>query len=179
MKKFNILGLLTIILAVLVAGGNVYSGDSGKDTTKDKAAKLWQKIQNDKYTENYKFWPGKDKMYEGTHPHGAFLNTYLNDTAYKGLKSGEKTLPYGSIVIKENYMPDKKLAAVTVMKRVKDFNPEAGDWYWVKYKPNGEPHTMEMNGKEMPIAGKAPGCIGCHSASVAGIDYIMTPVDKK
>ena len=106
------------------------------------------------------------------------LNTYLNDTAYEGLTSRTDELPYGSIVIKENYSPEKKLGAITVMERIKGYNPEAGDWFWVKYSGEGEVLTAEMKGKEVPLAGKVPGCIGCHAASSGGIKYIMTPVKK-
>ena len=113
-------------------------------------------------------------MYKGTKPHGAFLSTYLNKEAYAGIEKKEKELPYGSIVVKENYMPDKKLGAVTVMSRVKDYNPDAGDWFWVKFAPDGKPITMEKDGKTMNLAGKVPGCIGCHQASSGGIKFIMT-----
>ncbi len=36
-------------------------------------------------------------------------------------------MPAGAIVVKENYMPDKKLAAITVMYKVAGYNPEVGN----------------------------------------------------
>lgn len=33
-----------------------------------------------------------------------------------------------SIVVKENYKPDKTLAAITVMHKVAGFDPAGGDW---------------------------------------------------
>ena len=60
-------------------------------------------------------------------------------------------------------MPDKILGAVTVMYRVKGYDPEAGDWFWAKYKADG---SIEKEGK-------VAGCIGCHTASI-GNDWIFT-----
>jgi hypothetical protein len=99
----------------------------------------------------------------GDSPHGAFLKMYLNRTA----AGNPKKLPNGSIVIKENYGPDQKqLMAVTVMYRAKGYNPKGGDWFWVKYNPNGTVARTPPEMGSMPIAGKAAGCINCHSGAV-------------
>ena len=75
------------------------------------------------------------------------------------------------MVIKENYSPQKKLMAITLMYKQKGYNAEAGDWYWVKFMPDGKVAQMEApNGKMMPVAGKAKGCIECHSGA-DGDDY--------
>ena len=47
------------------------------------------------------------------------------------------------------------------MYKIKDYNPSAGDWYWVKYS---------LTGKAGPY-GKVQGCIGCHAVK-ADNDYI-------
>lgn len=66
--------------------------------------------------------------------------------------------------------PNAKLAAITVMYKVKGYNPEANDWYWVKYLPDGS--VDKMNG--MALAGKPPGCINCHASdSGAENDYLI------
>lgn len=75
--------------------------------------------------------------------------------------------PDKSILVKENYTPDKKLAAITVMYRARGFDPEHGDWWWVKYNPDGTVDTQ--NGTK--LAGKVQGCIRCHSAA-GGDDFI-------
>jgi len=168
MKRLG-LTLALVLIVGLIYVGNVYSGSDD-----DMASKLWSKLQSDNYTANWKTWPGRDKMYKGTPPHGALLTTYLNNKAYNAIEKKEEELPYGSILVKENYMPDKKLGAVTVMSRVKDYNPDAGDWFWVKFAPDGKPLTMEKDGKSMTLAGKVPGCIGCHQSSTSGTKFIMT-----
>ena len=70
--------------------------------------------------------------------------------------------PYGTIVVKENYTSAKKLAAITVMYKVKGYNPGAGDWFWVKCAPDG---TVQK-------AGKPAGCVNCYMAR-ADKDFIM------
>lgn len=134
------------------------------DTT---AAAVWAHLQEVGYQENWSFWPGKEPFYQGTQPHGALLSTYLNDQAAQGLEAmragGEETLPFGSIVVKENYMPDSTLAAVTVMYKVQLYDPDHHDWWWMKRLADG---TVEASGR-------VEGCIQCHQAA-QGMDYLMT-----
>lgn len=74
-------------------------------------------------------------------------------------------MPYGAILVKENYGKDKKnLLAITPMYKVKGFNPEGDDWYWVKYEPDGKIVTE----------GKPKGCIDCHEV-VKDNNWIFTP----
>lgn len=181
MNKLYFMGLVLIIsFAFLSCHDKTAKEINGQKSVMGdlsvSAENLWSDITSQDYANNWKHWPGKEPFYKGTHPHGSLLSTYLNDVAYEALTSGADELPYGSIVIKENYMPDKKLGAVTVMHRVEGFNPPAGDWFWAKYKPDGSIDTMEMNGKTMKLAGKPMGCIGCHTPSVGGVKFIMTPV---
>ena len=95
-------------------------------------------------------------------PHGAFLKMYLNRYAI----SSPKQMPHRSIVIKENYGPDKQtLMAITVMYRMKGYDPQHNDWYWVKYNPDGSTALAPPEKGGMPLAGKVAGCIQCHSES--------------
>jgi len=110
----------------------------------------------------WELWPGKGKMYAGTEPHGVLLTTYVNDIAIKSL-SKKNGLKNNSIIVKENYTPEKKLAAVTVMYKVKGYNAAVGDWFWVKYDPNFD----------ILAEGKVKGCIACHG-SAKGNDYVFT-----
>lgn len=104
--------------------------------------------------------------YKGKSPHGAFLKMYLNRIA----AADPKGLPYGSIIIKENYDKDKNLDAITVMYRVKGFDPDHNDWYWVKYNPGGTVATTPADKGSKPIAGRFKSCIDCHSGAKGG-DY--------
>ena len=74
----------------------------------------------------------------------------------------------GSIIAKENYTAEKKFVALTVMYKIKGYNPTAGDWFWAKYNPDGT----------VAAAGRVKGCIDCHSAKKDN-DYIFTGEVKK
>jgi hypothetical protein len=161
--------VLLIVTAVLAFGGvslAIHQGSEGTSPPpkpQTDAGKVWQYISSlDNYTK-WSLWPGTEKLYKGTQPHGAFLTTYVSEDALQSIKRKKGTLPNRSLVVKENYMPDKKLAAITVMYKVKGYNPEAGDWFWAKYKPDG---TVEASGK-------VAGCIKCHSAKASN-DWVFT-----
>ncbi len=131
-------------------------------------AKFWDFLISARYM-NWAPVPGQtDDLYKGGSPHGAFLKMYLNRTA----AGRPKELPNGSIIVKENYGPDgKTLMAITVMYRTKGYNPQGGDWYWVKYNPNGTVAVAPPEKGSMPLAGRPGGCIKCHGEGAAGNDF--------
>lgn len=140
----------------------------------DRIAKeLWELIHREEYRINWQMWPGKPPFYNGSHPHGALLTTYLNEQSYNAVVNKEGEMPPGSIIIKENYDPEKNLGAITVLYKLAGFDPENNNWFWVKFAPDGVPMTMDKDGKSMTLAGKVPGCIGCHGARKEN-DYIYT-----
>lgn len=130
------------------------------------AAELWTYLTDSDY-QSWPLWPGKGERYPGGDPHGSTLTTYTNATTAGALEAGSGSLPGGSIIVKENYMPSGELEAITTMYKVEGYNPDAGDWYWVKFLPDG---TVDMDGMAQ---GKVPGCIACHSGK-ADNDYIFT-----
>ena len=155
------------VFMVLAAVSFLYVGAGVAGDPAEQAKAQWDMMQADKYQETWALFPGKGKFYKGTEPHGMLLTTYVNKTAEDALKSGAKELPKGSILIKENYMPNKKLGAITVMNKTGDGKD---DWFWVKYNPDG---SLAKKG-DMAIAGKPGGCVGCHAASTSGVYNIMT-----
>ncbi len=126
-------------------------------------ASLWNYLSQLDYSKNWSMWPGKTPFYPGTQPHGSLLVTYINDQALGAIELKKGTLPEGSIVVKENYTQEKKLAALTVMCKIKGYNPEANDWFWAMYQPDGK----------IQAEGKVEMCINCHGAQKDN-DYIMT-----
>ena len=48
------------------------------------------------------------------------------------------------------------------MYKVKGYNPNDGDWFWVKYDPTGKADKF----------GKPKGCIGCHGTRAKN-DFIV------
>ena len=153
---------------VAQSGSRFGSGTRVVADNRSFEATFWDYMVSAKYT-NWAPVPGQtDDAYAGSSPHGAFLKMYLNRTA----AGRPKQLPSGSIIVKENYGADgKTLMAITVMYRSKGFNPEAGDWYWVKYNPDGSVAVAPPEMGSMRLAGKPMGCIKCHSDGAAGNDF--------
>ena len=173
MKKLVVFGILTTaVVSTFLPPDHRAKAQSGSRGTGRRAGvsfetRFWNYLGEAQYT-NWAPSPGQsDGFQKGGSPHGAFVKMYLNRTA----AGNPKKPPYGSIIVKENYGPmKKKLMAVTVMYRVKGYNPKGGDWYWVKYMPNGTVAAMKTPKGRMRLAGKLKGCIECHSGS-AGDDY--------
>lgn len=136
----------------------------GPDTT---GAAVWSHLEEQRYRDTWRMWPGKDRLYAGTEPHGMLLTTYVNPTARDALVSGQvANLPVGSIIVKENWMSDSTYAAATVMYKVRGFNPEHQDWLFAKYDPQGTPEAF----------GRDPMCQACHQSAPSG--YIYTSVER-
>lgn len=133
------------------------------DTT---AEAVWSYLQQVDY-QDWPMWPGQGELYEGTEPHGMLLTTYLNGTAHTALTQGSGPLPNGSIVVKENYMPDSTLAAVTVMYSSPGYDAEHNDYFWAKYQADGS----------VEAAGRVESCQSCHTAGERG--YLRTPVPEQ
>jgi hypothetical protein len=134
------------------------------DTT---AEAVWAYLQDAGYADNWDMWPGKTALYPGTEPHGMLLTTYVNQAAHDALADWNQSMPAGAIIVKENYMPDSTLAAVTVMYKAAGYNPEHADWWFMKRNADG---TVEASGR-------VEGCQNCHGAAKAN-DYIMTAIGQ-
>jgi len=120
---------------------------------------LWNYISKVSPYAKWSYWPDHAAMQDGRAPHGPQHKVFVNKQA---LDSTAPPLQYGAIQVKENYSKASELKAVTVMYKVKDYNPKDGDWFWAKYSSTGE--TLK--------AGKLKGCIGCHSTRAAN-DFVL------
>ena len=139
------------------------AGENKAEPPVKEVGQLYTYISKTNPYTSWQLWPGTHKLYPGKRPHGAFLTNYVNDIALKALNDGKKTFPDGSIIVKENYTADKKLNAVTAMYKVKGYNPMGGDWYWLRYTPDGK----------IEAQGQVTSCIGCHSAVITK-DWVFT-----
>lgn len=134
------------------------------DTTE---AGVWAYLEDQDYRENWRLWPEKERLYTGTEPHGMLLTTYVNPTAYAAIVDGRvKDLPEGSIIVKENWMPDSTFDAATVMYKARGFNPEHQDWLFAKYDTEGTAEAF----------GRAEMCQACHQNAESG--YIYTAAQQ-
>lgn len=154
MKKAAVFGGLCLVLATCLAGwaqtGDMPGADPGA---------LWNYITKVSPYKTWKFWPDFAGMQAGHSPHGPKVRVFVNKIA---LKADKKPLPPGSMEVKEGYNEAGQMTSITVMYKVKDYNPKAGDWFWVKYTPQGQARPF----------GKPKGCIRCHGVK-ADNDYVL------
>lgn len=120
---------------------------------------LWNYITKVSPYKEWRQWLDHQGIQPGRAPHGPLHKVYVNENAFN---SPKPPVQYGAIVVKENYSKTEELKAITVMYKVIDYNPKDGDWFWVKYTPQG---------KAKPF-GKPAGCIGCHGTR-AHNDFIL------
>ena len=165
MKVNKILIAIAVVTAfVSVSATAKMMPPFGSKSDVSYAKKLWQKMEN-------KGFNSKDaNLYVGGPPHGKVREVL------EGKIDGER------VIVKRNYRGKnitvakvaanraKYLKSVTIMQKRKGFDPEDGDWYWVKYAPNG---TVMKNKKGMSLAGKVAkgkpvGCIACHASAPGG-----------
>jgi hypothetical protein len=164
MKKTMQSTLVLAVAALLCLPALAFAMSHGQEMMpKPEGKSLIKYLDKAKYQESWALFPGKGKLYEGRHPHGAFLTTYVNDKALKALQERTGMLPDGAIIVKENYSPEKQLMAITTMYRVKGYNADAGDWFWIKSGPDGA----------IMAEGKVEGCISCHGSVIMN-DWLFT-----
>ena len=164
------LKLICLGLLLLFASG-VRAQNFGGEVDVSYAKDLWQGMIETGFA-------GPDGLmsrpYAGQHPHGAILDTIEGKISIRGERLG--------IIVKRNYSgagisitkvstdPEKYIKGLTVMLKRPGYDPQTQDWFWVKYKPDGQ---IEVNPAGTPLAGKvakgkAKGCIACHNAAPGG-----------
>lgn len=137
---------------------------AGGDLPPADGPALWQYLSQANPYQKWSHWPGAGGKIPGNTPHGKIVQIFVNGPALAAIKAGKSSMPSGAMVLKENYTGDgKTLVAITPMYKVKGYNPGGGDWFWVKYGPEGK--TLAQ--------GKLKGCINCHRA-VADQGWIFT-----
>ncbi len=182
MNKSKRLMFLTIGLTAFTARGCGPSEEPGRDAAESTppasapaaadttGSAIWAHLQQSDYQGTWTLWPGKGELYTGAEPHGMLLTTYLNDVALQALNSGASVMPPGAIIVKENYMPDRTLAAITTMFKVRGYNPDVNDWFFTKHLPSGE---LDRAPSGMALEGRLAGCTNCHRAMQTN-DWVFT-----
>ncbi len=158
----RLISLFCLCLFFQIAGCNKEKDYPPLSKDNINAEKLWKRIAEQKNYKQYPFWPGHKGIRRGQSPHADLHRIYINSILRKTLPNTNKLAPEGSIIVKEGLDNSKKLDSLTVMAKVKHFNPKGNDWFWAKYDKNGN----------VVVSGKLKPCISCHSA-VKNNDYIM------
>jgi hypothetical protein len=153
-----------VLLAVFAIGLIVIARPLTAQLIEIKAEKFIEYITVANPYREWQMWPGKDRLYQGRAPygHGALITIYVNLTASRSIAE-KNGMADGSIIVVENYDAAKKLQTLTSMYRVKGFNPDGDDWYWVETTAKGS----------ILSSGKAQACIDCHRAQAKN-DFIWT-----
>ena len=146
-----------MVLAILGCAGQREEAAFTAETV--NASDLYTMFTQDMPYTDWSSWGDVGGLIKGKAPHGAFIKNYANDMV---LTASGDAYPYGSLIVKENYMPDTTLAALTIMYKVKAYNPDDGDWFWAMYGADGS----------VQAEGKVQGCITCHRAR-KGQDYVF------
>lgn len=177
MKKVSLSG---VVLVVLILAFYVFQASPADAESKQKppakaeavspelkvlasGADLWDYLKKEDYKKNWKIWPGTAPLHHGTQPHGILLTTYVNPIALKAIETKKGILPYGSVIVTENYSAEKWLESLTVMYKIKGYNPGDNDWFWAKFGPEGT----------VAAEGKLNSCEDCHFQKRSN-DYIWT-----
>ena len=166
------------LAAAVLSAGLAWSQEApfGSDEDAAYAELLWSVMEEQRLAGEGML---RSFPYEGVEPHGMMLETLYTEASVDGHT--------GDLVVKRNYGPegvsvdqvlsdpDTHLAAVTVMfRREAGYDAENGDWFWVKYLPDG---SLDKNPAGMRLAGMVgkgmdAGCIACHMG--AGEDMLFT-----
>ena len=149
----------------------------GSDADADYAAQIWEAMEELRLAGDVQIaaFP-----YAGTDPHGFWLETFYTEATIDGHT--------GDLVVKRNYGPEgvelaevqgnreEHLLDLTIMfRRADGYDPETGNWFYVKYMPDG---SLAQNPDGLRLAGLVgkgadAGCIACHQNADGG-DYLYT-----
>ena len=180
MRRFLLIPALALV--VLGCGKDNSTQPAVPPSDASIAASLWQRMTSEGYTvagPQWAMFPAKAGIYEpdvtllGSDPHlgPTHFRTFANASAQAALASHTFPLPDQSIIAKQNFIvsgPDTMLAAITVMLKQSGYHPAGGDWFWVKFKPDGQAE----------VSGKVTMCVGCHQGASthydAQRDYVWT-----
>ncbi len=124
---------------------------------------LWTYITRTSDYTLWRHWPGYEGKFRGTTLRGAWIELYANEEAIEAAEAGKETMPYGAIIVKENYARDREtLLSVTPMYKVRGYDAKASDWFWAEFDPEGNTRA----------GGRVQSCIRCHEASPHDFRYI-------
>lgn len=147
--------------------GEAPDGAGGVNEDVAHAQELWQEIRD------YETWTepeGFQGWQEGTSPHGAILRYYVNNVARRNVDAD------GAVIVKANYSEESEdaLESLTIMEKREGYDPETGNWFYVKYSPQGSVMENPQGMKLAGLVGKGmdAGCIACH-AKAGGDDYLF------
>lgn len=163
-RGIALLGIAVMGAMLLLAAACGDTGEAEPELPAAEGAAIVEYLGGTDYQNEWQHLPGTEPMYTGQDPHGALLSTYFNAIALQAITDKAGSIPAGGMVVKENFMPDGTLAAITVMYKAAGYENEAANgWFFLKYAPDG---VIEAEG---PVEG----CTECHG-DVRDNDFLFT-----
>lgn len=146
-----------LVAGFLILATTVACRGLGTPEDQAEAASIWEQIADYRTWEQFE---GHEGIEKSVSVHGNYVRTFVSPNA----SGRHDDLPYGTIVVKENMSKNDEstLQATTVMQRIEGYDPENGDWFWARFKANGE----------QTHNGKVAFCFDCHF-DAGGDDFIF------
>lgn len=156
---------LAVPLGLLMLGGCPVSPDGQPAAAREPTgADLFARLQSPVPYDQWARFPDAQGTLVSSFPHGPMSRVFINNKVEQALSQFDGELPDGSIIVKENIgeNPGEKAGMLTVMWKVKGFNPDGGDWFWAAMSPDGQ----------ISAAGRVESCMNCHAGASAN-DYVF------
>lgn len=108
-----------------------------KKAPEEIATELWTLINTEQY-QQWKEMPGPGALIEDADKKKSYTKTYANDIAYATIEQKSKSLPPGSIIVKEKYDDQDQLQSISAMINLGGDDPKDINWFWAQYSPDGK-----------------------------------------
>lgn len=163
-----VVGWATVALSQGSGSSRVDAPRATRPQTPDEFhASFWNHIV--KQDAAYNTWKvlSREKSEDGVeNPHSTVSQTYANKIA----ADDPQNLPIGSILVREDYDDQRKRLSISVMYRVKAYDKDHGNWYWIKYLESG---SVARGTHNKGVAGKVTSCSDCHGKA-QGKDFVFS-----
>ncbi|MDB5342057.1 MAG: hypothetical protein JWP89_434 [Schlesneria sp.] len=171
---------LSVLVVASIAGWSTFAYSQGSGSSRvDPPRATRPQTPDEFYSSFWSFLAKKDAAYNTwkvinrvkaddgiENPHSNISKTYVNKIA----ADDAANLPISSILVREDYDDNRKRQSVSVLYRIKDYDKEHGNWYWIKYQENG---SVARDSDDKVIAGKVASCVACHSKA-NGNDFVFS-----
>ncbi|MEW6145138.1 MAG: hypothetical protein AB1598_08995 [Thermodesulfobacteriota bacterium] len=102
------------------------------------ATELWTLINTEQY-QQWKVMPGPSSFYKkDDDKKKTSVKTYVNTIAYEAMEEKNKSLPPGSIMVKERYDDQDQLQTISATINLGGNDPKDINWFWAQYSPDGK-----------------------------------------
>ena len=142
-----VIAMIAVLMYLAMSSGPIVIAQDGSGSSRSDPARATRPQTPDEfYTSFWRFIVKRGAAYNTwkvltraqtddgiENPHNAISKTYVDKVG----AADTATLPNESILVREDYDREKNRQSISVMYRVKDYDKDHGNWYWIKYLENG------------------------------------------